>query len=72
MKKANDTCKVTEMGFTDQNIQKRLYKVSFAIDHDLCMFKNEGKVTDSKINAFKVGANKFLSTLCNHGIEKAL
>ena len=60
MKKANNTYKLNQIDFTDQNIQKRLYEVSFAI-----------KVTDSKANAFKVEAKKFVSTLCNHIIEKS-
>ena len=71
LKKANNTYKLSQMDFTDQNIQKRLYEVSFAIDHDLLMLKKESKVTDSKINALKVEAKKFVSTLCNHIIEKS-
>ena len=34
------------------------------------MLKKEGKITDNKINALKVEAKKFVSTLCNHIIEK--
>ena len=60
LKKANNPYKLSQIDFTDQNIQKRLYEVSFAIDHYLCMLKKEGKVTDSIINAFKVEAKKFL------------
>ena len=66
LKNANSTYKLSQIDFTDQNIQKRIYKASFAIDHDLRMLKKEGKVTDSKINALKVEAKKFVSTLCNH------
>ena len=60
LKKANNTYKLNQIDFTDQNIQKRLYEVSFAI-----------KVTDSKVNAFTVEAKKFVSTLCNQIIEKS-
>ena len=60
LKKASNPYKLSQIDFTDQNIQKRLYEVSFAIDHYLCMLKKEGKVTDSIISAFKVEAKKFL------------
>ena len=70
LKKAKNTYKLSRIDFTDQNIKKRLYEASFATDHDLRMLKKQGKVTDSKINAFKVETKKFLFTLCNHIIEK--
>ena len=70
LKKANSTYKLSQIDFTDQNIQELLYEVSFAIDHDLRMLKKEGKVTDSKINAFKIKAKKKVCVLCNHIIEK--
>ena len=60
LKKANNPYKLSQIDFTDQNIQKRLYEVSFAIDHYLCMLKKGSKVTDSIINAFKVETKKFL------------
>ena len=37
-RKANSTCKLSQAD-TDQNIQKWLQEVSFAIDHDLGMFE---------------------------------
>ena len=32
LKKANNTYKLSQIDFTDQDIQKRLYEISFAID----------------------------------------
>ena len=60
LKEANNLYKLSQIDFTDQNIQKRLYEVRFAIDHYLCMLKKGGKVTDSIINAFKVETKEFL------------
>ena len=71
LKKVSNIYKLNQIDCTDQNIQKRLYEVSFAIDHDLYMLKKEGKVTDSKISAFKGEAKKFVCTLFNHIIEKS-
>ena len=44
LKKANNTYKLSQIDFTDQNIQKWLDEVNFTIDHDLRMLKKEGKV----------------------------
>ena len=71
LEKANNTYNLCQIDFTDKNIQKPLYEVSFGIDHDLRILKKEGKVTDSKINAFKVEAKMFVAKLCSYIIEKS-
>ena len=44
---------------------------SFAIKHELRALKRDGKISDSLIYTFKIEAKKFLSTLCNHILEKS-
>ena len=44
---------------------------SFAIKHELRALKRDGKISDSLIYTFKIEAKNFLSTLCNHILEKS-
>lgn len=53
LKKVSLTCKLSQLDRKDKSIQKRTYEVSFSIVYDLCVLKNEGKMTDFKMNIFK-------------------
>ena len=66
LKKVSPTYKLSQLDKMDESIQKRTYEVSFSIVHDLCVLKNEGKMTDFKTNTFKNEARRVISTLCNH------
>ena len=46
LKKVSLTCKLSQLDRKDESIQKRTYEVSFSIVYDLCVLKNEGKMTD--------------------------
>ena len=53
LKKVSLTCKLSQLDRKDKSIQKRTSEVSFSIVYDLCVLKNEGKMTDFKMNIFK-------------------
>ena len=68
--KANTTHKLSQLYMTDPIIQMRTYEVGFSIDHDLCQWKHERKVTDSHVSTFKNEAKQLVSTLCSHILSK--
>ena len=53
LKKVSLTCKLSQLDRKDESIQKRTYEVSFSIVYDLCVLKNEGQMTNFKMNIFK-------------------
>ena len=71
LEKAQSTVKLLKLNVTDKNIHKRDFEFSFAIKHELCALKRDGKISDSLIYTFKVEAKNFLSTLCNQILEKS-
>ena len=71
MKKANATYKLTKLHVMDKNIHMRDYHFSFSINHELCELKEKGKINDSKLHAFKMEVEDFISTLCNHLLSKS-
>ena len=71
LKKANTMHKLSQLDMADPNIQMRTCEVGFAIDHDFCQLKSEGKITDSHVSTFKKEAKQFVSTLCNHILSKS-
>ena len=71
MKKANTTYKLTKLDAMDKNIHMRDYHFSFSINHELRELKEQGKINDSKLHAFKMEAKDFISTLCNHLLSKS-
>ena len=71
LEKAQSTVKLLKVNVTDKNIHKRDFEFSFAIKHELHALKRDGKISDSLIYTFKMEAKKFLSTLCNHVLEKS-
>ena len=70
LEKAQSTIKLLKLNVTDKNIHKRDFKFSFGIKHELRALKRDQKISDSLIYTFKMEAKKFLSTLCNHILEK--
>ena len=71
LEKAQSTVKLLKLNVTDKNIHKRDFEFSFAIKHELCALKRDGKISDSLIYTFKMEAKNVLSTLCNHILEKS-
>ena len=63
--------KLLKLNVTDKSILKRDFEFSFAIKHELCALKRNGKISESLIYTFKMEAKKILSTLCNHILEKS-
>ena len=60
LKKVSLTYKLSQLDRKDESIQKRTYEVSFSIVYDLCVLKNEGKMTDFKMNIFKTEVKNIL------------
>ena len=70
LEKVPSTVKLLKLNVTDKSIHKRDFEFNFAIKHELRALKRDGKISDSLIYTFKMEAKKFLSTLCNHILEK--
>ena len=70
LEKVPSTVKLLKLNATDKSIHKRDFEFNFAIKHELRALKRDGKISDSLIYTFKMEAKKFLSTLCNHILEK--
>ena len=70
LEKAQSTVKLLKLNVTHKNIHKRDSEFSFAIRNELCALNRDGNISDSLICTFNMEAKKFLSTLCNHILEK--
>ena len=71
MGKTKSTIKLLKLDVTDKNIHKKDFEFSFAITHDLCALKKAGNISDSQIYTFEMETKYFLSTLCNHILQKS-
>ena len=49
LEKAQSTVKLLKLNVTDKNIHKTDFEFSFAIKHELCVLKRDGKISDSLI-----------------------
>ena len=70
MEKVQSTIKLPKLEVTDKNIHKRDF-ISVFMKHDLRALKKAGKISDPQIYTFKMEAKYFLSTLCNHNLQKS-